>query len=229
VYYLYKNITYNKASKKISVFLCRYVEQREVVKKMKKYISLARRIQEHWKKRLMTDKAHKALLVENWENIREKLISKYQKMGKKHKILVDKLAMLDKRQRDKIIEDHYRISRLRFIISFKKWLKSSRLYANYQYQNQHTKYMDMTPRENLFPSKRTIEFSGNIYSSLTRKGKPIARALNEGNKDMLLFSRTLNLNAKPQSVLIEKPVFSFIPEENELINMLIKAAEGKYH
>eukprot|EP00826_Nyctotherus_ovalis_P003287 TRINITY_DN10669_c0_g1_i4.p2 TRINITY_DN10669_c0_g1~~TRINITY_DN10669_c0_g1_i4.p2 ORF type:complete len:179 (-),score=57.29 TRINITY_DN10669_c0_g1_i4:108-644(-) len=177
---------------------------------------------------MLISRARKLLLTEYWEKTRKKLVSKYQRMNRKHRLVANKLAMLNPAVRDRLVEDHYSFCRFRFIAAFKKWLRPAHSRPKRQMERQSTLCAVKTPRPSgfsssrlRFESKASIEIGGKKCDATGRKW-------NEVNMGAASFTKAFNFNAKKQLNLENKPAFKFIPEESELIVVMIKAAEGKY-
>ena len=132
-------------------------------------------IQIQWKSILTIHKIRKRLLIKYWDNACNDLISKYEKMGKKHKSLVIKLKCIDSKKRNEEIECYYKNAKRNHHLDFKKWLRSNmnkrkslKEQTNINVTKKSDKYIAVVRKAPIFYYKQPIEKLNNMILSVIK-------------------------------------------------------------
>ena len=82
-----------------------------------------KKIQIKWKSILRIEKTRKLILINIWSKEVKKLIEKYKKMNKKHKMLIPKIDTIHPNLRNSTLKDYYFIMKTKYKFILKKWLE----------------------------------------------------------------------------------------------------------
>lgn len=245
-----KRIAYDRSAEAVGeVFKALYYERR-FKKKADQYISrriflfystkkLVEMIQKSWRCKMRLDATRKSVLFKMWDALFKKLKKEYNNMGKKYATTATRLKNLTDEIRDKLLTDYYKNAKLKYMKDLKKFLRQKKakeshtlnILARFSKGNTNNcdelmnKIEEEKKLEQKYAGKGAISKAAirtSIAINLTRKNTirlPIQQAKQASPHE----NKSLEAATSPRQNTV--PAFKYKPTNEDMIKMILKAAD----
>eukprot|EP00826_Nyctotherus_ovalis_P041053 TRINITY_DN4094_c0_g3_i1.p2 TRINITY_DN4094_c0_g3~~TRINITY_DN4094_c0_g3_i1.p2 ORF type:complete len:174 (-),score=44.58 TRINITY_DN4094_c0_g3_i1:51-572(-) len=167
-----------------------------------------------WRRRQMMRRAQREYLTELWNMTLESMKERYQKMGKKHKLVALRLSQLPNKVRDKALSQYFAQRKQVFAATFHKWFQ----------------FLKRTESRTAMPS--TPAKADSRPRSFSILDGPVNEQQVNANKEMRSFKvarKRYSIAAFPVLGLSQvvrssvKPWFEYKPDNGKMTNMILEA------
>lgn len=183
-------------------------------------------IQRAWRKKVKMDFGRKKLLFALWDKAKNKMLERYLKKGKKYINEIKNLQRLTEEIKEKVMTSCFVAAQKKYLQTLSEWFKKRDKLDKAKKQKMNALKM--------FTMKQSNAGNQGVLEVLKQERKSFLGVLSIKNKAIYKKSTT-SANKNPSNKNIVKkeeemnlmvlPTFEYCPSDEELINMILKAAK----